>query len=394
MVARLLHICGLDLGPEKDLMPAQADNPAGFWENVPAVDINDAVLENLGGGWDYPRPTFWPGWERSPSLDVLREKARRLVASFGNPSPVINPVANPDIVPPELVPTGREAAATGGPRRRRHGEPDSGHWGLKDPRFALTLPFWQPLLPDPFVVICLRHPLAVAHSLMMRRGQSPALALHLWQEHYGQLLAATQPDQRMVTPYDTYFPDPRPELLRLLAALDWSVPEETLSRACATVSGELRHSQASSNEVAHIKLPDEVVALYRDLLAEAGREQPGGGPDVSSGGFVAPPAKADDPAAAKARLLDILDRNPNDIAAQRSLADNLIQQGHYDDGVNLLLAIIREHPQDWEAHLMMAGLYDEVGRADEVLQHVRAVLVIKPDQDAAGQLLAKYSKEN
>ena len=32
MVMRLLHECGLYLGAESDLMPAQADNPDGFWE--------------------------------------------------------------------------------------------------------------------------------------------------------------------------------------------------------------------------------------------------------------------------------------------------------------------------------------------------------------------------
>ena len=34
MLTRLLHRCGLDLGPESDLMPAAADNPDGFWENL------------------------------------------------------------------------------------------------------------------------------------------------------------------------------------------------------------------------------------------------------------------------------------------------------------------------------------------------------------------------
>ncbi len=32
MLTRLLHACGLYLGPESALMPPQADNPEGFWE--------------------------------------------------------------------------------------------------------------------------------------------------------------------------------------------------------------------------------------------------------------------------------------------------------------------------------------------------------------------------
>ena len=34
MLARLLHSCGLYLGPDTDLMPGRADNPDGFWENL------------------------------------------------------------------------------------------------------------------------------------------------------------------------------------------------------------------------------------------------------------------------------------------------------------------------------------------------------------------------
>ena len=37
MVTRLLHCCGLELGPESELMPAQADNPEGFWEHLHLV---------------------------------------------------------------------------------------------------------------------------------------------------------------------------------------------------------------------------------------------------------------------------------------------------------------------------------------------------------------------
>ncbi len=35
MLTRLLHACGLYLGPENELMPAQADNPDGFWLERP-----------------------------------------------------------------------------------------------------------------------------------------------------------------------------------------------------------------------------------------------------------------------------------------------------------------------------------------------------------------------
>jgi hypothetical protein len=41
MLTKLLHTCGLYLGPENELMPAQANNPDGFWEYLGFVALND-----------------------------------------------------------------------------------------------------------------------------------------------------------------------------------------------------------------------------------------------------------------------------------------------------------------------------------------------------------------
>ena len=49
MVTRLLHGCGLYLGPKDALMPPQADNPDGFWEHLGFVALNDELLE--GARW-------------------------------------------------------------------------------------------------------------------------------------------------------------------------------------------------------------------------------------------------------------------------------------------------------------------------------------------------------
>src|SRR6267142_2477971 len=74
MLTRLLHTCGLELGPESELMPARADNPDGFWENLRFVAINDEVLNELGGAWDLPPPASEAF--KSSSLDPVRLKAR------------------------------------------------------------------------------------------------------------------------------------------------------------------------------------------------------------------------------------------------------------------------------------------------------------------------------
>src|SRR2546423_4220466 len=72
MVPQLLHACGLNLGHESDWMPARADNPDGFWENLRFVTINDEVLNERGGAWDVPPPVDADFTD--PRLESLRRK--------------------------------------------------------------------------------------------------------------------------------------------------------------------------------------------------------------------------------------------------------------------------------------------------------------------------------
>src|SRR5438309_5043020 len=81
MVARLLNVCGLGLGPEDELLPAAFDNPRGFWENVHFVRLNDALLRAWGGPWDRPPP----GAGTTP--DELRSRALGLVGRLAGPGP-------------------------------------------------------------------------------------------------------------------------------------------------------------------------------------------------------------------------------------------------------------------------------------------------------------------
>src|ERR1035441_7127714 len=77
MLTRLLHECGLFLGPESELMPAQTDNPDGFWEHLRFVALNDEVLNTLGGAWDLP-PRLDEDFSDA-RLDPLRMKAKQLI---------------------------------------------------------------------------------------------------------------------------------------------------------------------------------------------------------------------------------------------------------------------------------------------------------------------------
>jgi hypothetical protein len=139
MLTRLLHEVGLELGPQGDMMPAQPDNPDGFWENLRFVQLNDEVLNAVGAAWDLPP------WQEEifdqASLQPMRSKAQLLIERFR----------------------------------------DKPAWGWKDPRNCLTLPFWQNLLPGLKTIIIVRNPLEAAYSMHKRNGTSYALGLRLWE---------------------------------------------------------------------------------------------------------------------------------------------------------------------------------------------------------------------
>ena len=230
MVARMLNLCGLYLGEEKDLMPAAEDNPDGYWENRYFVDINDGVLLSLKGSWDTP-PDYWPGWEDSSFLNPYRQEAEE----------VINKI-----------------------------ESLTSLWGWKDPRTSLTLPFWQKLIPDLKVVICVRHPDEVAHSLARRGHSSTAFSARLWYTYYERLLASVQSQNQIITHYDAFFHDAQAELYRLLSFLNVPKDQQKINTAHEALNLTLRHNRATLADLSKFNDYPEVAEMYSRLCAQAG----------------------------------------------------------------------------------------------------------------------------
>lgn len=240
MVARMLNIAGLYLGPDADMNAAAPDNPEGYWENVQFLRINDDLLSRLKGGWDKP-PQASAGWERRKAFSDLNLRGADLVQQF----------------------RGNKA------------------WGWKDPRNALTLPFWQRLLPDLKVIICLRNPLEVARSLSRRGLASNNFSFDLWQAYNERLLAAVASTPYLVTHYNSYFIDSGAELRRLLKFVGLPINDALLEAACAAASTGLRHDRSTLDELIAAGSPGDVSALYVKLCALAGPvywSTVGGGP--------------------------------------------------------------------------------------------------------------------
>jgi hypothetical protein len=229
LVAKLLQDCGLHLGPEEEL-GFDASNGERHWENIRFIALNEKILNRLGGSWDNP-PAFPAGWERKPEVERLALPAMKLLAMLGRDHPF---------------------------------------WGWKDPRNSLTVRFWQRLVPDLKVVICVRNPLETARSLDVR-GDSIAIgAAQLWLTYYRELLAALPREKRVVTHYESYFKDPVAELKRVANAIDLEASEDNINESCARVVDNLRHHRAATGELVATAVAAEVRELYEDLCSEAG----------------------------------------------------------------------------------------------------------------------------
>ena len=225
MVTRLLHGCGLYLGPKDALMPPQADNPDGFWEHLGFVALNDELLNALGGAWDLP-----PKANENLSddrLDPLRMKARLLIEGF-----------------------------------------QSGQiWGWKDPRNSLTLPFWEDLLPGLKTLIIVRNPLEVAYSMGKRNGTSYAFGLRLWEIYNRRLIEAASGHERLVTHYNLFFENPEKELQRIANFL--GLPDAKIHGAAELVATKRRHTHFTVDQLIDARVSGEVIDLYRNLIAQA-----------------------------------------------------------------------------------------------------------------------------
>jgi len=215
LTMRVLNLLGVEIGPEEDLLPpGEADNSRGYWEPRWMMELNEQLLEKLGTTWWRPFPGA-PGWETSPELDEIRERARRLLREKFD---------------------GMEL------------------WGWKEPRTTLTLPFWRELAPDARYVICLRNP-ADAISSIQRRPE-PNLPIgewgDMWLEYTARALKETQGSPRLLLFYEDYFHAGAEQIARMASflGLDVAAGEDRYACQAEEIAQDMRHHSTSSLQLA------------------------------------------------------------------------------------------------------------------------------------------------
>lgn len=229
LVARLCNMLGVEFGAESDLLPrSYGDNPRGYWELRWVNDLNDELLERLGSAWWKPLYAE-EGWESRPELADLAARAQA-----------------------EL-----DRTFAGAPL-----------WGWKDPRTALTLPFWKQRLPGVEYVLCVRNPADAIASL--QRRPEPTLSIEewgrLWLEYLGRALREMAGRPLHVVFYEDLFERSEETLSALAAFLRLELRDvETLQ---AAVELDLRHHVTTPAQLAGLPgIPAEARALFMMLRA-------------------------------------------------------------------------------------------------------------------------------
>ena len=235
-IARGLQTMGVALGDR--LQPsAKGINDKGYWEDIDFVALNAEMLEISGRSWH--------------SLD---------------------PIQTIDV--DNLCDRGYLSRATDRLHSKIHG---SECFGLKDPRTAVLLPFWERVFVNGDFnvryVFAIRNPLSVVNSLTRRDGFDPEKSFFLWAEHMVSGLANIGSRPFILLDYDRLISDPEGQLSRLANWLGSPLdPEKLAVYRSDFLDEKLRHSKFSSADVEGNEAASPLVREIYSVLMNASND--------------------------------------------------------------------------------------------------------------------------
>jgi hypothetical protein len=194
--------------PPRTLMPADRENPRGYWESDVIYRIHTRLLVALDSEWDSPAP-LPASWWLGPTAERFEDE-------------LVDAVGDEFGMAPFFV--------------------------LKDPRMCRLLPLWTRVFgrigARPGYVLLTRNPIEVADSLRARDGLTRETSLLLWLRYLLEAELGTQGARRTFLTFATLLED-WPEAVRKIAAdlaIVWPRPPETCQAEITEfLAADLRH---------------------------------------------------------------------------------------------------------------------------------------------------------
>ncbi|MFD2672022.1 glycosyltransferase [Marinicrinis sediminis] len=232
MLMRILHLLGLEIGRDEDIVSYGEDNPEGFWEHRGIVEIHEKILQEMNRGWDSIAP-MQQDWLRKPSIIEYKKELVELVKKEFSDAIV---------------------------------------WGWKDPRTCILLPLWQEIFEildiDVSYVISLRNPLDVANSLHKRNEINKEYGIALWYYYMMNVLEYTKGCRNKPVEYDALIENTESTIKELADFIGLNYDEDRVTKIINSIKPSLRHSKSSYNEL--LLYTDERVASFykntKDML--------------------------------------------------------------------------------------------------------------------------------
>lgn len=225
-VAMIMEHLGIDFGSHEAFYGADEWNERGYFERRDVIDLNSRILTG------FPRTQQKSAALLSqvryltfPSRDGVRRRSERLSHEVRQLSHALGDMA------------------------------------VKDPRFCLTHPAWEPYIQK--MVVCLRHPTSVARSLHRRQRIPLRLGLRFW-EYHAEGLVTRSPAQTVYVDFDALSDThtASSELVRLVAFLNLDLTEsQIMDRFRERFEPHLRHFAADHDS----DLPDSTRRLWKEL---------------------------------------------------------------------------------------------------------------------------------
>lgn len=145
--------------------------------------------------------------------------------------------------------------------------------GVKDPRFALLLPFWKKIFQEcnvsPSFVIALRNPLSVAACHEQFKIQHREKSFWMWISHILNSLFNTEGSPRIIIDYDALLENPSFQMKRVAQKLHLEIKETLLKNySNHFINPSLRHFHKIDDDLLNDSFSKKLVLeIYQKLLA-------------------------------------------------------------------------------------------------------------------------------
>lgn len=225
-VMNALACMGVSLGD--DLLPAGKDNPKGFFEDKSINDLNIEMLDVIGQDWF------------SLSLVTDAQVARLVAAGY------LEKAA--DLLRAKMI--GHE------------------YFGFKDPRVSKLLKFWIKVFAllgcETRYVLCLRHPLSVANSVLKRNKTPIRKGYLLWLSYNLAITTEALSTPLVALDYDQLMESPGAQLKFLAQQLNLEIqPDLAAGFANEFLDDNLRHTTFSAADLKNDwQCPPAVISAY------------------------------------------------------------------------------------------------------------------------------------